>query len=95
MNIFSYNIRGGGISSKIRRVSYLIQANKIDLCFIQDTKLTSFCDIVASSLWGNKDVDWTVSNSIGVDGGMTILWIKGSLNLNYNFVGKRLCGDKH
>lgn len=36
-------------------------------------------------LWGNNEVEWTASNSIGASGGMVILWAKNSLILNFNF----------
>lgn len=49
MNLLSYNIRGGGASSKRRRFDFLIQSNKIDVCFIQETKFSSFNDALACS----------------------------------------------
>lgn len=42
MNLMLYNIRGDGIPSKGKRVSFLIQSNRIEVCFIQETKLMFF-----------------------------------------------------
>ncbi|XP_058762540.1 uncharacterized protein LOC131635919 [Vicia villosa] len=67
------------------RVSFLLASSKVDVCFIQETKLSSFNDVVARSFWGGIEVDWTVSHSEGASGGMANLWKKGSLNLNYSF----------
>lgn len=64
MNLMSYNIRGGGISSKRKRISFLIQSYKLEVCFIQETKISCFNEILTSSFWGSKEVEWTMSNSL-------------------------------
>lgn len=88
MNLLSYNIRGGGSSSKRKRIGFLNQFLNIDVCFLQETKLSFFNDDLASSLWGNRVVEWMACHSIGVAGGMVILGRKGVLDLNYSFVGR-------
>lgn len=65
MNLLSLNIKGGGLSSKRRRVSFLLQSKNIDICFLQETKLLVFSDLFARAFWGSNDVDWTACNSIG------------------------------
>ncbi|XP_058742529.1 uncharacterized protein LOC131615027 [Vicia villosa] len=92
MNVLSYNIRGGCMSSKRKRVSFLIQSNNIDVCFIQETKLHVFNESLACDFWGNKEVEWTTCNSVGAAGGMVILWRRGALSLNYSFLGKGFVG---
>lgn len=42
MNFMSYNIRGGGIPSKRKRVNFLIQSYNVEVCFIQETKFPCF-----------------------------------------------------
>lgn len=44
MNIFSYNIRGGRVVSKRKRIIYFLNSSKVDVCFIQETKLSCFND---------------------------------------------------
>ncbi|XP_058766042.1 uncharacterized protein LOC131639577 [Vicia villosa] len=88
MNFYPYNIRGGGIPSKKKRISYLIQSNKVEVCFIQEIKISSFNDSLACDFWGSRDVEWTASNSVGAAGGMVIFWRRGSLSLNYSIIGK-------
>lgn len=41
MNLLSTNIKGGSNKVKQKRIAHLIQADKVDICFIQETKLTS------------------------------------------------------
>lgn len=49
MNILPFNIRGGGSLIKRKRVSYLISSGNFNVCFLQETKLSSFDDDVAKS----------------------------------------------
>ncbi|XP_058726795.1 uncharacterized protein LOC131598187 [Vicia villosa] len=92
MNLLTYNIRGGGALSKRKRVSFLLQSLKIDICLLQETKIPCFSDSLAKSFWGENGVEWTASNSVGAAGGMVILWKKDSLSLNYSFIGKGFVG---
>lgn len=92
MNLLSYNIRGGGINAKRKRISYLIQSGNIDLCFIQESKFTSFDESLAWSIWGNKEVEWTTSNSRGSSGDMILFWKKNSLTLNFSFIDNGYVG---
>lgn len=92
MNLLSYNIRGGGSPSKRRRISFILQSSKVNVCFIQETKQSAFSDILASSFWGGRDVEWTAKNADGATGGLVILWRKGSLVVNYSFAGQGYVG---
>lgn len=76
MNILSYNIRGGGCLSKRKRVSFLLQFSKVEVCFIQETKLDGFNYNLAKYFWRGCEVEWSASNSEGAVGGMVILWKK-------------------
>lgn len=88
MILISYNIRQGGILSKGKRISFLLNSNKVDVCFIQETKWSSFNENIANSFWGGVEVDWSTSNSEGASGGMVIIWRKGFLNVNYSCRGQ-------
>lgn len=92
MNILSYIIRGGGNILKRKRILFLLNAEKVDVSFPQETKLTGFSDSIANSFWGGGVTDWTASNSLGASGGLTIIWKKGSLNVNYSFIGTGFVG---
>lgn len=80
MNLLSYNVRGGGLLSKRKRISFLTQSNKTDLCFLQEININCFYECVARFFWGNNEVEWTASNSIGASGRMVILWAKNSMS---------------
>lgn len=49
MNILLYNIRGGGFLSKRKRIIFLLNTEKVDVCFLQETKAVSFSDSLANS----------------------------------------------
>ncbi|XP_058786284.1 uncharacterized protein LOC131660936 [Vicia villosa] len=63
----------------------MLQSGKVDVCFLQETKLSSFNLKLAEELWGAKDVDWTHLDSTGASGGSAILWRKDSLELHSSY----------
>ncbi|XP_058726684.1 uncharacterized protein LOC131598058 [Vicia villosa] len=70
-----------------RRISFTQRSNKVEVGFIQETKLTCFSEKLARSFWGSSDVEWTACNSEGASGGMVVLWKKDSLVVNYRLIG--------
>ncbi|XP_058725892.1 uncharacterized protein LOC131597200 [Vicia villosa] len=94
MIIVTINIRGGGNLIKRKGIGYLNQSNRTDVCFLQETKLTTFSQKFAEDFWGAKDVDWTHKHSEGASGGSVILWRKNSLNLIQSFKGVGFLGLK-
>ncbi|XP_058741515.1 uncharacterized protein LOC131613893 [Vicia villosa] len=66
--------------------------NDMEMRDKEETKLATFNEDIAGAFWGNKDVEWTTSNSIGAAGRMVILWRKGALSVNYSFVDKGYVG---
>lgn len=87
MKSISYNIRGGGIPSKQKQISIFLKSSKVDVCFIQETKLQSFSDELDWSFYGGRYVEWMTCNSLGASGGMVILCRKCYLSRNYTFIG--------
>ncbi|CAL5195683.1 unnamed protein product [Lathyrus oleraceus] len=73
MNILSLNIRGGGSRTKRKRVSFLIQSSKFDICLLQETKTKQFDCSIACEFSGNNEVDLASCDSVGASGGMVIL----------------------
>ncbi|XP_057811598.1 uncharacterized protein LOC131025829 [Salvia miltiorrhiza] len=76
MKALSYNIRGLGSQAKQRDVGDLIRREKIDLCFIQETKLESFSLSLCNSWWGADKCEATFRNSTGRSGGILSIWNK-------------------
>lgn len=84
MNLMFINIKGRSNIVKRKRIACLIQASKIDVCFIQETKLASLDELIVSLLWGDSNVKWTESGVVGSAGGVVILWEEG---FTQGFVG--------
>lgn len=53
MIIVSMNIRGGGCSLKRKRIGFMRWDAKVDICFIQETNISSFNTILAEELLGD------------------------------------------
>lgn len=63
MIVMSYNIRGGNVSKR-KRVSFSVRSQKVDVLFIQETKISLLNDAFAKSFWGSDEFDWSARNSI-------------------------------
>lgn len=70
------------------------QVNRVDVCFLQETKIPSFDLNLAEELWGGKDVEWSHKDLEGASGGLVILWRRNSLNLIQSFRGVDYVGVK-
>lgn len=79
MIIITLNIRGGGCRAKRKRIGYLIQKGKVDMCFLQETKFLEFNNKVTGAFWGSKDVELSYCAFAGASGGLRILWRKNLL----------------
>lgn len=73
MIILTLNIRGRGCRAKRKIIGFVVQREKEDICFLQETKLADFDHTMAEKFWGSKYVEWSSSASNGASGGMVIL----------------------
>lgn len=64
----------------------MLNVEKLDLCFLQETNIYGFSDSIANSFLGDGVTDWTTSNYIRASGGTEILWKKGTLKVNFSFI---------
>ncbi|XP_058775206.1 uncharacterized protein LOC131649462 [Vicia villosa] len=85
MIVVSMNMRGGGSSAKRKRVASLIQKGGPEICFLQETKLSSLSSRMVKELWGDENVEWSVSDSVGASGGILTMWKKDYFDLIYSF----------
>ncbi|XP_058733128.1 uncharacterized protein LOC131604722 [Vicia villosa] len=92
MIIISYNLRGGGNRAKRKRVGFLIQKDDVDICFIQETKLSGIGLNVVKEMWGNIDVEWSFLDANGASEGILTMWKKDFFSLNYSFRGDGYLG---
>ncbi|XP_058784242.1 uncharacterized protein LOC131659013 [Vicia villosa] len=94
MIIVTHNIRGWGNIIKRKHIGFMNQSSRVDVCFLQETKLSTFNLKTAEDFWGAKDVDWTHKDSNGALGGSVILWWKNSLDPIQSFRGVGFVGMK-
>ncbi|XP_058756586.1 uncharacterized protein LOC131629805 [Vicia villosa] len=92
MIILSYNIHGGGNRAKRKRVRFLIQKGDVDLCFMQETKLSGIGVEAVRELWGGIDVEWSYSDATGASSGILTMWKKDFFSLIYSFRGEGFLG---
>lgn len=70
------------------------QSAKVDVCFLQETKIPNFCLKMAEELWGDKEMEWTNLDSNGASGESVILWKRNSLDTIKSFKGVGYVGLK-
>lgn len=85
MKIVTLNLRGAGSSAKQKRVKRLIVKKGFDICFFQERKRSDIDIGTISRLCGGDDFDWVAQSSIGLSGGILIVWRKGSLSFLFSF----------
>ncbi|XP_045791371.1 uncharacterized protein LOC123886076 [Trifolium pratense] len=74
-----------GNTAKRRRLSSLLKSGAFDMCLLQETKRSNFDDFMIHNLWGHKDVEWVVKESIGLSGGLLSIWNKELFSFQYSF----------
>ncbi|KAL8511368.1 hypothetical protein ACS0TY_017963 [Phlomoides rotata] len=74
MRILSYNVRGLGNGVKRKEIRDLICNQKIEICFIQETKMESIDIGVCRGIWGNRKCGWVSRQAIGRSGGIATFW---------------------
>lgn len=94
MIIGSFNIRGGGIFVKRKRIAHIIDKGKAVVFLIQETKMASLSQDLARSFWYKEEIDNTVSNYVGLSGGMFIMWKNSEFDVIYSFRGVGYLGIK-
>ncbi|XP_045791747.1 uncharacterized protein LOC123886474 [Trifolium pratense] len=92
MKIVSLNLRGWGSSAKRRRLSQLLVSGMFDLCLLQETKKATFDDYMIEHLWGHKNVEWVAKESVGLSGGLLIMWNAGLFKVKFSFTSDSFLG---
>ncbi|XP_058759823.1 uncharacterized protein LOC131633128 [Vicia villosa] len=82
MIIFSLNLRRGGSRAKRKRVGYHIQRGDVDICFIQETKLSGIDTNLVKDMWGGDQVEWSYLDAYGASGGILTIWKKKTCSLS-------------
>ncbi|KAG5017276.1 hypothetical protein JHK85_023412 [Glycine max] len=86
--IVSFNVRGLGKSIKWKFIRNLERKEGVQLLCLQETKKEAVSRELCIALWGNCDVQWFFSPSIGAAGGLLCLWDSNSFSLSSYFQGE-------
>ncbi|XP_057792009.1 uncharacterized protein LOC131008911 [Salvia miltiorrhiza] len=104
MKMVSYNIRGLGSKIKKRELRELLQKQKIDFCFIQETKMENFSNCDLKGIWGSDCFDFARRQAEGRSGGILSIWnpalfsksshwdLPGALIVNGKWISENLNG---
>ncbi|GKU90755.1 hypothetical protein SLEP1_g4707 [Rubroshorea leprosula] len=66
--------RGLGGSVKKKEVRRLVQVEKPDFLFLQETKLENVDVSICRQLWNSDEFDWVAKGSSGASGGLICMW---------------------
>ncbi|XP_058755940.1 uncharacterized protein LOC131629163 [Vicia villosa] len=83
---------GGCSLVKRRRIHQIITSGKADVFLIQETKLRSCSEATAKSFWCEEGIEFSVTDSEGMSGGLIILWKASKVNVIGSFRGDGFLG---
>ncbi|GLT48336.1 hypothetical protein SLA2020_219680 [Shorea laevis] len=92
MIFLSYNIRGLGGKEKRGEIRKLVLKEKVDMLFIQETKLSSVSRSLCRELWGSDDFDWIYKFAEGMSGRLLCIWCSKSFRKEKMFQGVGFIG---
>lgn len=78
MRIIAWNIRGLGSTLKIEAINRVVRMNRVDVLFIQETKLELVSVELIKKIWGNGGFDFKYVAAVERLGGLLTIWDKGS-----------------
>lgn len=85
MNQFSglsWNVRGCNNSTNRRNIKTHIKQENINFICLQETKCSNWNANMSNSIWNNNPHDWISSPSVGLSGGLLILWDTSHYKIN-------------
>ena len=81
LKLLSWNVRRANESMERKAIKSIIKKQKVDLFYIQETKIQVMFDRVVSSLGSRRFLEWKALDVFGSAGGILICWDKRSLDL--------------
>jgi exonuclease III len=72
--ILSWNVRGLNEGNKHMQVRHLLSQWKVDIVFLQETKLELITTGLVQSPWRCPYVEWCHVAYVGASGGILLLW---------------------
>ena len=74
IKILSWNVRGINDRNKRKLIKALISSHKVDLVFLQETKMAEMSLGVVRSLGVGRFLEWGALNVRGTAGGVVVYW---------------------
>ena len=79
LKLLSWNVRRANESTERKAIKSIIKKQKVDLFYIQETKIQVLSDRVVSSLGSGRFLDWKALDAFGSAEGILICLDKRSL----------------
>lgn len=86
--IVSWNVRGLNEVAKRIRIRNLLREWKVDIVYLQETKLKMISRKTVRSLWSNIYVDWVYLASLGASGGVVVMWDRRVVEKVEDYIGR-------
>ncbi|GLT88307.1 hypothetical protein SLE2022_063400 [Rubroshorea leprosula] len=74
MILLSMNIRGLGGIGKKREIRDLVAKQKVDVLFVQETKMEKIDRCLCRMVWDSDNFEWVAQPANGTLGGILIIW---------------------
>ena len=87
IKILSWNVRGVNDSDKRKVIKNLIRTNRVDLVYLQETKVQEMNVDMVRNLGVGRFLNWTALNAEGSAGGILLFWDKRRINMVDSMVG--------
>ena len=81
LKILSWNVRGANDRNKRKVIKALIRSQKVDVVWLQETKIQEMSQGVIHSLGVGRFLGWGAVNARGAVGGVVVFWDKRVLEL--------------
>lgn len=73
---------------KRKQIHQIVKKGKADFFLFQETKIQSCSGKMAPSFWRDEGIDYFVSNSQGMSGGLLSLWNSRVINVLFSIRGR-------
>ncbi|KAK8682808.1 hypothetical protein V6N13_055181 [Hibiscus sabdariffa] len=81
MRVLSWNVSGLGSSIKRSTIRKVLRQQRIEMVFLVETKLEVVSEAVVKSIWWTDSYSFLVSASVGLSGGIIIIWELGKFDV--------------
>ena len=76
LKLLSWNVRGANNLDKRKIISNFVSSQRVDLVYVQETKIQNLSKACARSLGVSRFHDWKALEAEGAAGGILLFWDK-------------------